>query len=47
LVHDFPGDAPRYIQKARGFKATLVNGQINVLDGETTGVRAGHVLRHQ
>ncbi len=47
LVHDFPGDAPRYIQKARGFKATLVNGQINVLDGETTGVRAGQVLRHQ
>jgi N-acyl-D-amino-acid deacylase len=47
LVHDFPGDAPRYIQKARGFKATLINGQINVLDGETTGVRAGQVLRHQ
>ena len=47
LVHDFPGDAPRYIQRARGFKATLVNGQINVLDGEPTGARAGQVLRHQ
>ena len=47
LVNDFPGGAPRYIQKARGFKATLVNGRINVLDGETTGVRAGQVLRHQ
>ena len=47
LVNDFPGDAPRYIQRARGFKATLVNGQINVLDGEPTGARAGQVLRHQ
>ena len=47
LVNDFPGDAPRYIQKSRGFKATLVNGQINVLDGEPTGARAGQVLRHQ
>jgi N-acyl-D-amino-acid deacylase len=47
LVNDFPGDAPRYIQRARGFKATLVNGRINVLDGEPTGARAGQVLRHQ
>ena len=47
LVNDFPGDAPRYIQRARGFKATVVNGRINVLDGEPTGARAGQVLRHQ
>ena len=47
LVNDFPGDAPRYIQRARGFKATLVNGRINVLDGEPTGARAGQVLRNQ
>ncbi|XOV86992.1 MAG: amidohydrolase family protein [Pseudomonadota bacterium] len=46
LVHDFPGGAPRYIQKARGYKATIVNGQINVRDDELTGARAGHVLRH-
>ena len=46
LVHDFPGGAPRYIQRARGYKATLVNGEINVVDGEHTGVRAGRVLRH-
>ena len=46
LVNDFPGDAPRYIQKSRGFKATIVNGQVNVLDGEATGARAGQVLRH-
>jgi N-acyl-D-aspartate/D-glutamate deacylase len=46
LVHDFPGGAPRYIQRSRGYKATLVNGQVSVLDGEHTGTRAGTVLRH-
>lgn len=46
LVHDFPGNAPRYIQKATGFKATIVNGQVSLLDGELTGTRAGQVLRH-
>ena len=30
-----------------GYKATLVNGQVIVRDGELTGVRAGKVLRHR
>jgi N-acyl-D-aspartate/D-glutamate deacylase len=47
IVHDFPGGAPRFIQRSKGYKATLVNGQINVRDGEHTGVRAGQVLRHR
>ncbi|MCZ6825190.1 MAG: amidohydrolase family protein [Gemmatimonadetes bacterium] len=47
IVHDFPGGAPRFIQRSRGYKATLVNGQVNVRDGEHTGVRAGQVLRHR
>ena len=46
IVHDFPGGAPRFIQKSMGYRATLVNGQISVLDGEHTGARAGAVLRH-
>ncbi len=46
LVRDFPNEAPRYIQKATGFKATIVNGQVSLLDGELTGTRAGRVLRH-
>lgn len=46
LVYDFPGGAPRYIQRSRGYKATLVNGRVNVMDGEHTGERAGTVLRH-
>ena len=47
LVYDFPGGAPRYIQRSKGYKATIVNGQINAMDGEHTGVRAGEVLRHR
>ena len=47
IVHDFPGGAPRYIQRATGYKATLVNGVVNLLDGELTGERAGRVLRHR
>ena len=46
LVTDFPGGAARFIQKSTGYKATLVNGVVNVLDGELTGTRAGQVLRH-
>jgi N-acyl-D-aspartate/D-glutamate deacylase len=47
VAYDFPGGAMRYIQRARGYKATLVNGQVNLLDGELTGARAGEVLRHK
>jgi N-acyl-D-aspartate/D-glutamate deacylase len=47
IVHDFPGGAPRFIQRSTGYNATLVNGQVNVMDGEHTGVRAGQVLRHR
>lgn len=46
LVNDFPGGAPRFIQRSRGFKATIVNGAVSLLDGELTGIRAGQVLRH-
>jgi len=46
IVHNFPGGAPHFTQRARGYKATLVNGQINLRDDELTGARAGMVLRH-
>jgi N-acyl-D-aspartate/D-glutamate deacylase len=46
IVHNFPGGAPHFTQRARGYKATLVNGQINVWDDKSTGARAGQVLRH-
>ncbi len=46
IVHDFPGGAPRYIQGSKGYKATIVNGKINFIDGELTGAANGEVLRH-
>jgi N-acyl-D-amino-acid deacylase len=46
IVHNFPGGAPHFTMRARGYKATLVNGQVNVRDDQSTGARAGMVLRH-
>jgi N-acyl-D-amino-acid deacylase len=46
IVHNFPGGAPHFTQRARGYKATLVNGQVNVRNDQSTGARAGKVLRH-
>jgi N-acyl-D-aspartate/D-glutamate deacylase len=45
IAHDFPGGAPHFTQRARGYKAILVNGQVNVRDDASTGARAGMVLR--
>ena len=46
IVHDFPGDAPRFIHKARGYRATLCNGQVILENDHHTGQRSGEVLRH-
>ena len=45
MVHDFPGGAARFIQRARGYRATLCNGQVILENDEHTGVRGGEVLR--
>jgi len=45
IVNDFPFGAPRFIQRAAGYKATLVNGQVTLRDDELTGTCAGTVLR--
>jgi N-acyl-D-amino-acid deacylase len=44
-VHDFPAGAGRYVQRAEGYRTTVVNGSVFVVDGETTGAHAGHTLR--
>ena len=44
-VHDFPNGAGRYIQKATGYRATIVNGAVFMEHGEHTGALAGTVLR--
>lgn len=45
IVHDFPGGAPRFVQRARGFEHTIVNGEPFMEDGEHTGALAGRLLR--
>ena len=47
LIRDFPDDTPRLSQKAKGYLATICNGNIIVENGELTGQRAGRVLRNQ
>ena len=45
IVHDFPGGAARFIQRAHGIEHTLVNGEVCVSGGEHTGALAGRLLR--
>jgi N-acyl-D-aspartate/D-glutamate deacylase len=47
LIRDFPNDTPRLSQKAKGYLATICNGNIIVENGELTGQRSGRVLRNQ
>ena len=45
LVRDLPTGAERLFQKARGIKATVVNGQTLMRNGEHTGAMPGQVMR--
>ncbi len=45
IRHDLPGGATNLSQRARGYLATIVNGQVLMRDGVHTGARPGRVLR--
>jgi N-acyl-D-aspartate/D-glutamate deacylase len=45
VTSDLPGGATRFVQKAQGYKATVVNGQVFMRDGRPTEARAGQLLR--
>jgi N-acyl-D-amino-acid deacylase len=45
FVHDFPAGAGRYVQRAQGYRATVVNGAVFVDGGQPTGAHAGRTLR--
>ena len=45
MVHDLPAGGKRLSQRAEGFKATVVGGEVTILDGETTGARPGRLVR--
>ena len=46
IVRDFPGGAPRFQQRAVGYRATVCNGSVILRDDEHTGTRAGEVIRN-
>ena len=45
VVDDLPAGARRLVQRTRGVKATVVNGQILLRDGKPTGALPGQLLR--
>jgi len=45
LEYDLPGGARRLIQKASGFLATIVGGEVVLRSGQSTGARPGRLLR--
>jgi len=45
LLYDLPGGARRLRQTATGFRATLVNGEVLIEDGEPTSSTPGQLLR--
>ena len=45
VVNDLPAGAKRLRQKATGFRASVVNGQVVLRDGEHTGALPGQLVR--
>jgi len=45
MIHDLPAGGPRLMQKATGYVATMVAGQIIQRNGEDTGARPGRLIR--
>src|SRR5215469_11424509 len=46
IVHDLPGDEWRRVQRAEGYKYTLVSGEVTFEEGNCTGATPGKLLRH-
>jgi N-acyl-D-amino-acid deacylase len=46
IVFDFPADEWRRVQRAKGYRYVLVNGQVTIEDDKETGVSSGRLLRH-
>jgi N-acyl-D-amino-acid deacylase len=45
IAHDFPANEWRRVQRAEGYRWTLVNGEVTFRDGECTGRTPGQLLR--
>ncbi|HTZ08766.1 MAG TPA: amidohydrolase family protein [Acidimicrobiales bacterium] len=47
LVGDLPAGGLRLLQRSVGFSATVVNGEVTLLEGEPTGALPGRLLRRR
>ena len=45
MVFDLPSDARRFVQRAEGYVATLVSGEVVMRAGEPTEARPGALVR--
>ena len=45
MLYDLPAGGKRLVQRAEGYRATLVAGQIVMRDGEPTGALPGRLVR--
>lgn len=45
LVHDLPAGGPRFLQSARGYRATIVDGILVRENDQDTGARPGRLVR--
>jgi N-acyl-D-amino-acid deacylase len=46
VVHDLPGGEWRRVQRAEGYRAVLVNGEVTIENDQQTGTHSGRLLRH-
>jgi N-acyl-D-aspartate/D-glutamate deacylase len=46
IAHDLPGGEWRRIQRARGYRWILVNGEVTIRNDEPTHAHPGRLLRH-
>ena len=45
MVYDLPGGARRLLQRAEGYVATIVSGEVVMENGRETGARPGRLVR--
>jgi N-acyl-D-amino-acid deacylase len=45
IVSDLPGGGSRFIQRARGYRATIVSGEVTYRNGEPSGALPGRLVR--
>jgi N-acyl-D-amino-acid deacylase len=45
VVHDLPADSRPVIERAEGYVATIVTGEVTLSEGEHTGTLPGRLVR--